>query len=390
MNFRIPFNKPFTVGREFDYIAEAVSAGQTSAGGRFTRDCERLLEERFSSTRILLTMSGTAALEMAAQLCDLAPKDEVVLPAFTFVSTANAFLYQGCKLRFVDICPDTLNIDDALIESAVTERTRVIAPVHYAGVCCEMDKINTIAKANDLLVVEDAAQGVDARYNGSYEGTLGDFGCYSFHETKNFICGEGGALVIRDPDKVARAERILRDGSTLTGGQSGVIQQADWQEVGMSCALPELLAAFLYAQLQNMDHITGRRRAIYQRYCEALRPEEVRGNLKLPIIPPGQAINYHMMYVLLENEETRGALINHLKALGILAVFHYQPLHTSPMGQSMGYRQGMLPVTEDVSKRLLRLPMFFDMAASQVDQVTAAIRSFFEGGPHRHVSGNSS
>jgi dTDP-4-amino-4,6-dideoxygalactose transaminase len=377
VSYRIPFNKPFIVGRELHYMAEAVIAGQIAGEGRFVRACEHLMEERFGAGRVLLTTSCTSALELAAMLCNLEPDDEVILPSYTFVSTANAFLLQGAKLVFVDIRADTLNLDESLIESAITDRTRVLAPVHYAGVPTEMHTVNAIAQQRGLLVVEDAAQGVNASYHGSCQGTLGDFGCYSFHETKNFICGEGGALVIRDPDMVARAECMREDGTNRRAFMRGEVEHYEWTDIGSSYMLPELLAAFLYAQLENMEYITARRRAAYTRYHDILLPLQQRGHIRLPVIPEECTTNYHMFYILLENESTRAALIEHLKAQGILAVFHYVSLHTSPMGRAMGYRKGMLPVTEDVSDRLLRLPLYFDLADTQVDEVTAAIWSFF-------------
>lgn len=379
MSYRIPFNKPFIVGRELHYMAEAVVAGQIAGEGRFVRACEHLMEERFNAGRVLLTTSCTSALEMAAILCDLEPDDEVILPSYTFVSTANAFLLQRAKLVFVDIRPDTLNLDESLIEAAITDRTRVLATVHYAGVPTEMHAVNAIARKRNLLVVEDAAQGVNASYHGSCQGTLGDFGCYSFHETKNFICGEGGALVIRDPDKIPRAECIREDGTNRREFLRGEVDRYEWKDVGSSYILPELLAAFLYAQLENMEHITARRQAVYSRYHDALAPLEQSGDIRLPVIPEGCTTNYHMFYILLESEPVRAALIEHLKVQGILAVFHYVSLHASPMGQAMGYRKGMLPVTEDVSDRLLRLPMYFDLTHAQVDEIAAAIWSFFYG-----------
>ena len=380
MSYRIPFNRPFIVGRELHYMAEAVLAGQTAGEGRFVRACERLMEERFGAERVLLTTSCTSALEMAAILCNLAPGDEVILPSYTFVSTANAFYLQGAKLVFVDIRPDTLNLDESLVEAAITARTRVIAPVHYAGVASEMYAINAIARRRDLLVVEDAAQGVNASYHGCYQGTLGDFGCYSFHETKNFICGEGGALVVRDPDMEARAERVREDGTNRREFLRGSVGRYEWTDVGSSYILPELLAAFLYAQLENMELITERRRVVYNRYRDSLTALQQRGDIRLPVIPQGCTTNYHMFYILLESESVRAALIEHLRTEGILAVFHYISLHCSPMGHAMGYRKGMLPVTESVSDRLLRLPIYFDLTDTQVDDVASAIWRFFDGG----------
>jgi dTDP-4-amino-4,6-dideoxygalactose transaminase len=379
VSYRIPFNKPFIVGRELHYMAEAVVAGQIAGEGRFVHSCEQLLQESFGAGRILLTASCTSALEIAAMLCDLEPGDEVILPSYTFVSTANAFALQGARLVFVDIRPDTLNLDESLIEAAITDRSRVIVPVHYAGVPAEMEAINNIAEHRGLMVVEDAAQGVNASYHGLHQGTLGDFGCYSFHETKNFICGEGGALVVRDPGMIQRAECIRDNGTNRKQFMRGEVDHYEWRDVGSSYILPELLAAFLYAQLENMQHITLRREAMHNRYREALKPLEQRGDIRLPVIPGRCTVNYHMFYILLESEPLRAALIEYLKEREILAVFHYVSLHASPMGQAMGYRKGMLPVTEDVSERLLRLPMYFELTDAQIDEVAAAIWSFFYG-----------
>jgi dTDP-4-amino-4,6-dideoxygalactose transaminase len=377
VSYRIPFNKPCIIGRELHYMAETVVSGQTAGEGRFVRACERLLEERFDATRVLLTTSCTSALEMAAILCDLQPGDEVILPSYTFVSTANAFYLQGAKLIFVDIRPDTLNLDESLIEDAVTDRTRVIAPVHYAGVSTAMRDVKALARKHDLMVVEDAAQSVNATYDGQYSGTLGDFGCFSFHETKNFICGEGGALVVRDPGVVARAECVREDGTNRRLFDRGEIDRYEWTDRGSSYLLPELLAAFLYAQLENMDRITQRRGEIYHRYRTALAPLERRGDIRLPVIPDDCVTNYHMFYLLAESEPVRSALIDHLKERGVLSVFHYVSLHASPVGRSLGYRRGMLPVTEATSDRLLRLPMYFDLTDDEVDAVIAGIQGFY-------------
>mgnify|MGYP001824163136 FL=1 len=377
MSYRIPFNKPCIIGRELHYMAETVVSGQTAGEGRFVRACERLLEERFDATRVLLTTSCTSALEMAAILCDLQPGDEVILPSYTFVSTANAFYLQGAKLVFVDIRQDTLNLDESLIEAAVTDRTRVIAPVHYAGVSTAMRDVKALARKHDLMVVEDAAQSVNATYEGQYSGTIGDFGCFSFHETKNFICGEGGALVVRDPAVVARAECVREDGTNRRLFDRGEIDRYEWTDRGSSYLLPELLAAFLYAQLENMDRITQRRGEIYHRYRAALAPLERRGDIRLPVIPDDCVTNYHMFYLLAESEPVRAALISHLKERGVLSVFHYVSLHASPVGRSLGYRRGMLPVTEATSDRLLRLPMYFDLTDDEVDAVIAGIQGFY-------------
>lgn len=285
MSYRIPFNRPCILGRELHYMAETVVEGQTAGEGRFVRACESLMEERFGAGRVLLTTSCTSALEMAAIMCNLEPGYEVILPSYTFVSTANAFYLQGARLVFVDIRPDTLNLDESQVEAAITERTRVIAPVHYAGVSSAMAEILEIAERHNLRVVEDAAQSVNATYRDKYSGTFGDFGCFSFHETKNFICGEGGALVVNDPSLIECAECIRNNGTNRRSFMRGEVSRYVWTDQGSSYLLPELLAAFLYAQLENMDRITERRGQIFQRYLAGLAPLEERGDLRLPIVP---------------------------------------------------------------------------------------------------------
>ncbi|HID22630.1 MAG TPA: dTDP-4-amino-4,6-dideoxygalactose transaminase [Planctomycetaceae bacterium] len=369
METRIPFNKPFIVGKEMYYIAQAVTSGNISGDGTFTKACCRLQEERFSIPKVLLTPSCTAALEMAALLCDLEPGDEVIMPSYTFVSTANAFVRVGARPVFVDIRPDTLNIDDAQIEDAITDRTRVIVPVHYAGVGCEMERIMTIAEKYDLTVVEDAAQGVNAFYNGQALGSIGHLGCYSFHETKNFICGEGGALCINDERFIERAEIIRDKGTDRQKFFRGEVDKYTWVDIGSSYVISEICSAFLYAQLEMMDHITQQRREIWERYYDSLEPLEQAGVLRRPCIPPECRSNYHLFYVLLPDERTRNDVMEYLRSQGILAVFHYMPLHTSPMGRRLGYREGQLPVTGQLSSRLLRLPLHFGLKRSAQNHV---------------------
>ncbi len=387
VKYRIPFNRPFIIGQELAYIAQAVESGHASGDGLFTWKCRELLEQRFGAGQVLLTTSGTAALDMAAMLSGVGEGDEVILPSYTFPSTANAFVLRGATLRFVDIRPDTLNLDERLLAAAVTERTRVIVPVHYAGVACEMDAIAAIAAEHDLLVVEDAAQGVNARYRGRHLGTLSDLGVYSFHETKNFSCGEGGALVVNNPRFRERAEIVREKGTNRSQFFRGEVDKYTWLEQGSSYLPSDLLAAFLYAQLENMDRITAKRKRIYAWYEAALGPLAERGLLALPTVPPDRDPNYHMFYVLLSDQATRSGLIAHLRSLGILAVFHYLPLHTSPMGRNMGYREGMLPVTEEMSARLLRLPFYYDLAEDDVRQVAEGIAEFLGAGPPGGVSG---
>ncbi len=375
---RIPFNKPFIVGKELFYISQAVLDGHLAGNGAFTRRCEEWLEQRTGAARVLLTHSCTAALEIAALLCGVKEGDEVILPSFTFVSTANAFAMRGAKLRFVDVREDTLNLDEARIENALTQDTRVIVPVHYAGVGCEMNAITEIARRHGVMVVEDAAQAVDSTYEGRHLGTFGELGCFSFHETKNFICGEGGALVVNDERFLERAE-ILRDkGTNRSQFLRGEVDKYTWVDVGSSYSPSELNAAFLYAQLEENVSITSKRTAIFSRYRASLAPLEQAGLLRMPSLPPGTSCNGHMFYVLLESEVDRNRVIHGLEKQGIHAVFHYVPLHTSPMGVALGYQPGDLPVTEDVAARLLRLPCYFELSEDEQDRVIDAFIELVE------------
>lgn len=375
---RIPFNKPFIAGKELYYIAQAVASGNISGDGRFTEQCSRLLEKRFGIHKVLLTPSCTAALEMACMLCRLGPGDEVILPSFTFVSTANAVVRLGAHPRFIDIRPDTLNLDERLIEEAITPRTRAILPVHYAGVGCEMDAIGAIASKYRLHVIEDAAQGVNASYDGQPLGGIGELGTFSFHETKNYICGEGGALCINNPDLVAEAEIIRDKGTNRRQFFRGEVDKYTWVSVGSSYVPSEICSAFLYAQLEMLDAITDRRKAIFRLYEEALRPLEQRGLLRLPVTPPECQSNYHLFYILLPSVEIRNRLMAQLKQAGILAVFHFVPLHSSPMGSRLGYRPEDLPVTEEVSSRLLRLPLYYDITEAEQLEVVSRLQSLLE------------
>ncbi len=374
---KIPFNKPFIAGKELYYIAQAVTFGNISGDGHFTRECSRLLEEQFGIRKVLLTPSCTAALEMAAMLCDLGPGDEVIVPSFTFVSTVNAFVRLGAKPVFVDIRPDTLNIDDGLIEDAITPRTKAIFPVHYAGVGCEMDRIMTIAEKHNLLVVEDAAQGVNAFYDGRALGSIGHLGAYSFHETKNYICGEGGALCVNDPKFIERAEIIRDKGTNRQKFCRGEVDKYTWVDVGSSYVPSEIASAFLYGQLEMFVPIAKRRQAIYQFYRRQLKSLEGEGLLRLPCTPEDCTSNYHLFYILARDAETRDDLLAHLKSNGIGAVFHYVPLHTSPMGRKFGGREGTLRVTEDLSARLIRLPFYYEIAEEEQTRVVDAIKGFY-------------
>jgi dTDP-4-amino-4,6-dideoxygalactose transaminase len=375
----IPFNRPFIVGKELFYIAQAVTYGNIAGDGHFTQQCARLLEERFGIRKVLLTPSCTAALEMAAMLCDLGPSDEVILPSFTFVSTANAVVRLGARPVFVDIRADTLNMDEDAVERAVTSRTRAIFPVHYAGVGCEMDAILAIAARHGLRVLEDAAQGVNAFYRGKALGSLGALGAYSFHETKNYICGEGGALCINDPSLIERAEIIRDKGTNRKQFFRGAVDKYTWVDIGSSYVPSEICSAFLYAQLELLDAITERRRQIFETYERELRPLEEEGLLRLPRLPEECASNYHLFYILLADAATRDALMAHLRQDNILAVFHYVPLHSSPMGQKFGYRDGQFPVTEELSGRLLRLPFYYGLTEEEQGRVVGRVRDFFAG-----------
>ena len=369
----IPFNKPFIVGKELYYIAQAVLRGHIAGDGLFTHKCSDLLEEKFQINRVLLTHSCTAALEMAALLCDIRPGDEVILPSFTFVSTANAFCLRGAKPVFVDIRPDTLNINEKLIEQAVTDRTKVIVPVHYAGVGCEMDTIMEVAGRHNLLVVEDAAQGVSSQYKGKYLGTIGDLGTYSFHETKNFISGEGGALTINNERFIERAEIIREKGTDRSKFFRGEVDKYTWVDLGSSYLPSDIVAAFLYAQLEHIDTINKRRQKIFDYYYNGLAPLVDQGLLQLPHIPPTCQCNNHLFYILLPDKQTRDGLMKHLKDKKIHAVFHYLPLHLSRMGRAMRYKDNELPVTESVSERLLRLPCYFELSRNDQEIVIQEI-----------------
>ena len=379
MSDKIPFNKPFIVGKELYYIAQAVQNGHLSGDGPFTKKCNAWLEEHFNAKKVLLTHSCTAALEMAALLCDIQPGDEFVVPSYTFVSTVNAFVLRGGVPRFVDIRPDTMNIDERQIEEAITPKTKVIVPVHYAGVGCDMDVIMDIAKRHGLLVVEDAAQGVCATYKGKYLGTIGHLGCYSFHETKNFISGEGGALVINDERFFERAEIIREKGTNRSQFFRGMVDKYTWVDIGSSYLPSEMIAAFLYAQLEESDKITEKRLAIWNAYHQGLKELEEKGRLRRPVIPPECGHNAHMYYILLKDLDERTRLIRHLKAADIQPVFHYVPLHNAPKGVEVcGGQVPSLSVTEEYADRLLRLPCFYELTLEQVHSICQRISEFFQ------------
>jgi len=361
----IPFNKPYMTGKELWYIAQAHANGHLAGDGSFTKRCNAWLEARTGAHKALLTHSCTAALEMAAILADLQPGDEVIMPSYTFVSTANAFVLRGAVPVFVDIRPDTLNIDETLIEAAITDRTRAIVPVHYAGVGCEMDTIMAIARKHNLLVIEDAAQGIMSTYKGRPLGSIGHLGCLSFHETKNIISGEGGALLVNDPTLVERAEIIREKGTNRSQFFRGQVDKYTWVTVGSSYLPSELIAAFLWAQMEEADEITRKRLAIWEVYHQWLEGLENAGKLLRPTIPKECVKNAHMYYILLPDLESRTALISDLKQHDIHAVFHYVPLHSAPEGLSHGRASGDLKITQDLADRLLRLPLWLGVEQHQ-------------------------
>ena len=374
----IPFGWPHMTGKELYYIAEAHFNGHLAGDGPFTKKCHSWLEAHCGCTKALLTHSCTGALEMAAVLLDIQPGDEIIMPSYTFVSTANAFVLRGGVPVFVDIRADTLNLDECLIESAVTARTKAIVPVHYAGVSCEMDTIMAIARRHGLRVVEDAAQGMMASYKGRALGSIGDLGAYSFHETKNVISGEGGALLVNDPAMVMRAEIIREKGTDRSRFFRGEVDKYTWQEAGSSFLPGELIAAFLWAQLEEADRITQQRLASWQRYHDMLEPLEARGILRRPIVPEGCQHNAHMYYVLLEPTSDRHAVLDELNRSDVNAVFHYVPLHSSPAGQRYGRAQGALPLTDSISERLIRLPLFVGLTEEQQQEVVGVLERTLE------------
>lgn len=370
----VNFNIPPYVGTEMDYVREAAEANRKICGdGPFSQRCHEWMEGRFRATKALLTTSGTAALEMAAVLCDLKPGDEVILPSYTFSSTATAFQAVGATLVFVDIRPDTMNIDEAKIEEAVTVRTRVIVPVHYAGVACEMDVIMDIARRHSLLVVEDAAQGVMSTYKGRALGTIGTFGCYSFHETKNYSMGEGGALIVNDPSFIERAEIIREKGTNRQRFFRGQVDKYTWVDRGSSYLQSDLNAAYLWAQLEQADRINEDRLASWNRYYRAFTPLAESGSIELPVVPEGCVHNAHMFYLKCPTLQARTALIDHLKVQGISAVFHYIPLHSSPAGRLFGRFHGQDENTTRESERLVRLPMYYGLAEEDGERVIHAV-----------------
>jgi dTDP-4-amino-4,6-dideoxygalactose transaminase len=373
MEYSIPFNKVFISGNELQYIEQSIANSHVSGDGPFTLKCHAWLKTYFSSPKSLLTTSCTHALEISAMLLDIKPGDEVVIPAFTFVSTVNAFVRQGAKPIFVDIRPDTLNIDESLLEENITQRTRAIIVVHYAGVGCEMDEIQRIASKYDIPVIEDNAHGMFGRYRGQKLGTFGIVSALSFHETKNISCGEGGALIINDSRYIERAEIIREKGTDRSRFFRGQVDKYTWVDIGSSFLPSDMLAAFLYAQLEAEELIQSKRKAIWQKYHQGLLDWADINHIVVPFIPDHCKQPFHMFYLLLPSIDNRGAFIKHLKDQGILSVFHYLPLHLSKMGQKFGGEPGSCPVTEDISGRLVRLPFFTGLGESEQQRVIDTI-----------------
>lgn len=370
----IPFTKTSITEVEKKFIEESLNSSKICGDGKFTKKCNEWFRENNNINNFLLTTSGTHSLELAALLAELKPGDEVLLPSYTFVSTADAVLLRGAKPVFVDIDKRTFNMDANLIEEKITSKTKAIFPVHYAGVACDMDKIMEIAQKHNLIVVEDAAQGVLAYYKGKPLGTLGDYGCFSFHETKNYVMGEGGGIVVKDNKKFEQAEIIREKGTNRSQFIRGIVDKYTWHEVGSSYLPSDILAALLYGQLTRADEIMEKRMRVWNFYNEQLRDLEESGKLTRPYIPDYAKHNAHMYYIVLPTEETRNNLLDKLKENGISATFHYIPLHTSPMGQKLGFKKGDLPATEEYAGRLLRLPLYADMTEEEMQYVCNKIK----------------
>lgn len=371
---RIPFNRQNLFGPELRYIEDAYLRNKVSGDGFYTHWCQSFLEEKFGFDKVLLTTSGTHAIEMAMLLIDIGPGDEVIMPSYTFVSTANAVVLRGAKPVFIDIRPDTQNIDESLIEQAITTRTKAIMPVHYAGVSCEMDTIMDIAYRHELWVVEDAAQGINARYKEKYLGGIGHLGCYSFHETKNISMGEGGALIINDPSLKARAEIIREKGTNRSKFYRGEVDKYSWVDIGSSFLPSDINAAVLKAQLENLDEIQSKRNQLYERYFESFNDLDSNG-IKIPIIPEDVVSNAHMFYLLLDNQEKRDSFIKHMKSKNILVVFHYVPLHTSNFAHQ-NLDQYHLPRTLGNAQKLVRLPIYYSLQYDEQQRVIDAVHFF--------------
>lgn len=373
----INFNEPPYIGKELEYVKIAIENKKICGDGQFTKLCNAWIEEKTGTSKALLTTSCTSALEMAAMLCDIRPGDEVIIPSFTFVSTANAFVLRGAKIVFVDIRPDTMNIDETLIEAAITPKTKAIVPVHYAGVACEMDKIMELAKRYNLKVIEDAAQGVSSYYKNRALGSIGDFGCYSFHETKNYSMGEGGAILIKNPENIERAEIIREKGTNRSRFFRGQVDKYTWVSEGSSYLPSDMNAAYLYAQLENEEKIYNDRMNSWHLYYDGLRELAQKGQIELPTVPKNCIHNAHMFYIKAKNLEERTKLLSYLKANDINAVFHYIPLHSAPAGVKYCRFNGEDKFTTRESERLIRLPMFYGLKSTDIEYIIEKIKKFF-------------
>lgn len=374
----ISFNVPPYVGKEKEYVSQAIDNHKICGDGEFTKKCSAWIEEKTGTEKALLTTSCTHATEMAALLCDIQPGDEIIMPSYTFVSTADAFVLRGAKVVFVDIRPDTMNIDEKKIEAAITKKTKAIVPVHYAGVSCEMDTIMDIARRHNLCVIEDAAQGVMSKYKGKALGTIGDFGCYSFHETKNYSMGEGGALLIKNADMIENAEILREKGTNRSKFFRGQIDKYTWVNYGSSYLPSELNAAYLWAELEEADKINENRLASWNHYYEGLSELSEQGKIDLPVVPEGCEHNAHMFYIKAKDLEERTRLISFMKEQGVGCVFHYIPLHSAPAGRKFGRFYGEDVYTTKESERLMRLPMYYGLEAEQIDYVIEKIKEFYK------------
>lgn len=379
MKYRdIPLHSPALTEREYDAVTDVLDAGVLKGGGPYDKQCSQLIEDVFDARRALTTPSCTHALELAALVLGIDSDDEVILPSYTFPSTATAFLLRGATLRFCDIDPETLNMDPDHFEQLVSEETKAVVPVHYAGVACEMDRICKIAGDHDVAVVEDAAQGVNALYDGDYLGTIGDLGCYSFHGTKSYVAGEGGALVISDKSHIERAEIIRQKGTNYEKFRRGEVEIYEWVDIGSSYVPSEFQTALVSVQLDRRDEIRQARQTVYEYYLEAFEQLETNGTVSVPTIPDDRQPNYHLFYLVVNSEQERDALVEHLQDVGVGAAQHYEPLHTAGKGRELGYEHGDLPTTERIAPRLLRLPVHPNMSTRDRKHVVEAIKNFYE------------
>ncbi|ASW42456.1 dTDP-4-amino-4,6-dideoxygalactose transaminase [Clostridium isatidis] len=376
----ISFNKPYYTGKEIEYIEDTLKRNKICGDGYYTKKVSEFMEKTFNTKKALMTTSCSMALDMSCILADIKEGDEVILPSYTFVSTANSIVLRGGKCIFADIDPNTLVIDLEDVEKKITERTKAIIVVHYAGVSCDMDKLMEIANKNNILVIEDAAQAVNAKYKGKYLGTIGHMGCYSFHETKNYVAGEGGALLINIDDKtlIESAEIVREKGTNRSNFYRGQVDKYTWVKMGSSYLPSEMISAFLMAQFEELDTINNLRKEVFNKYYDGTRELEEMGKVRRPIIPDYNDINYHMFYLILNSEKERNNLLEYFKQNDIIGTFHYLPLHTSPMGLEMGYKEGDLPITESISSRLIRLPMYAGLTNEEVDKVLFHLKEFFK------------